>query len=345
MIFKKLAILTTILALMSPNIVYCSEQIPVNPVDIFLSASAFVGNSVGEGLTMYNNAKGKVPLGSATMLTRVSYSFYADERGRSKYIPKLAGVPMRAKDAIKQCGAQYVFICMGTNDLVGNASCEGACQKYQQYIEGILAENPTVTIFIESCTPTRPGSNVSNDKITLFNSYMESYCSLFPNMFYIDISTPLKDESGYLASGYCSDGSCHLTNTAYGIWADTVRTYISAYIAAMNAARAEAAARDRALAKANYEKNMDEMYNKKQKIRDERINEERQAAAALREENSIPFRQDDELLQGLNLQKKQYQHLQVSQTLPSPLLRMQPLDPPYSPQSSRQLQQAFPCIP
>lgn len=342
MIFKRLATLTMSLALILPNNVFCSELIQVNPVDTFLSASAFVGNSVGEGLTMYNNAKGKVPLGDATMLTRVSYSFYADERGMSRYIPKFAGVPMRAKDAIKQCGAQYVFICMGTNDLVGNSSCERAYQDYQQYIGGILAENPTVTVFIESCTPTRPGSNVSNDKVSLFNSYMESYCSLFPNMFYIDISTPLKDESGYLDSRYCSDGSCHLTYTAYGIWADTVRTYISAYIAAMNAARAEAAARERALAKSNYEKNMAEMYNKKQEIRNERINKERQAAAALREENAIPFHQYDQLILALNLHRKQAQPLQVSQ---APLLQMQPSDPLYSPLSSHQLPQVFPYIP
>ncbi len=131
------------------------ENVPVaivapDPVNVFLSQSAFIGNSVGEGLTMYNNANGKVPLGNATMLTRVSYSFYADKNGMSKYLPKLAGTPMRAKDAIKQSGALYVFICMGTNDLVGNASAENAYAKYQEYLNDILAENPQVTIFIES---------------------------------------------------------------------------------------------------------------------------------------------------------------------------------------------------
>ena len=198
-----------------------------DPVDVFLAQSAFVGNSVGEGLTMYNNAKGKVPLGNATMLTRVSYSFYADKNSMSKYIPKFAGTPMRAKDAIKQSGAQYVFICMGTNDLVGKSSVENATAKYQEYLEGILAENPQVTIFIESCTPTRPGSNVNNEKVTSFNSYMKSYCDKFPNMNYVDIATPLMDETGYLAAGLSSDGSVHLTNKAYEIWANTIRAYIA----------------------------------------------------------------------------------------------------------------------
>ena len=207
-----------------------------DPVDVFLSQSAFVGNSVGEGLTMYNNAKGKVPLGNATMLTRVSYSFYADKNGMSKYIPKYAGTPMRAKDAIKQSGALYVFICMGTNDLVGSSGAENAFANYQEYLAGILAENPLVTIFIESCTPTRPGSNVSNEKVTAFNAYMKSYCDKFPNMNYVDIATPLKDESGYLAAGLSSDGSLHLTNKAYEIWANTIRAYIANYLVLKTAA-------------------------------------------------------------------------------------------------------------
>ena len=207
-----------------------------DPVNVFLSQSAFVGNSVGEGLTMYNNAKGKVPLGNATMLTRVSYSFYADKNSMSKYIPKFAGTPMRAKDAIKQSGALYVFICMGTNDLVGNSSAENAFAKYQEYLNGIIAENPFVTIFIESCTPTRPGSNVDNAKVTAFNAYMKSYCDKFPNMNYVDIATPLMDEKGYLAAGLSSDGSLHLTNKAYEIWANTVRAYISNFLVLQSAA-------------------------------------------------------------------------------------------------------------
>ena len=205
---------------------------PVDPVDAFLAQSAFIGNSVGEGLTMYNNANKKVPLGNATMLTRVSYSFYADKNSMSKYIPKFAGTPMRAKDAIKQSGALYVFICMGTNELVGNSTAESAFANYQEYLQGIMAENPFVTYFIESCTPTRPGSNVNNAKVTALNAYMKSYCDKCPNIHYVDIATPMIDETGYLAAGLSSDGSVHLTNKAYEIWANTIRAYITNFLVA-----------------------------------------------------------------------------------------------------------------
>ncbi len=243
----------------------------VDPVDAFLAQSAFVGNSVGEGLTMYNNAKKKVPLGNATMLTRVSYSFYADENAMSKYIPVFGGKAMRAKDAIKACGASYVFISMGTNDLVGSSTPEGAYAKYQKYLAGIMAENPLVTIFIESCTPTRPGSNVNNNKVTAFNAYMRAYCDMFPNMFYVDIATPLMDSSGYLSASLTSDGSVHLTMKAYEIWANTVRAYIANFLAArLEAMRAQAKI-DAENTRKNYEAAVRKMDEKKQDIFEQRV--------------------------------------------------------------------------
>ena len=256
---------------------------PADPVDLFLSQSVFIGNSVGEGLTLYNNAMKKVPLGNATMLTRVSYSFYADSNKMTKFIPRLNGVPMRAKDAIKQSGALFAFICMGTNDLVGSSTPEGAYAKYQQYLADIMTENPGVLIFIESCTPTRPGSNVNNDKVTKFNSYMQAYCDMFPNMFYVDIATPLKDGTGYLAANLSSDGSVHLTNKAYAIWADTVRAYITNYLIARSVALREQHEKEYAKAQENYRALMDEMQRRKNEIRNERLLAEYKQAAAEKE--------------------------------------------------------------
>ncbi len=238
----------------------------IDPVDAFLAQSAFVGNSVGEGLTMYNNARKKVPLGNATMLTRVSYSFYADANGMSRYLPVFAGKPMRAKDAIKACGASYVFISMGTNDLVGSTAVEKAYANYQKYLTEIMVENPLVTIFVESCTPTRPGSNVNNAKVAAFNAYMRAYCDMFPNMYYVDIATPLSGPDGYLAASLSSDGSVHLTNKAYEIWANTVRVYIANFLAARFAALQAQHELERAKAQVNYDKAMKEMDEKKQEL-------------------------------------------------------------------------------
>ncbi len=262
----------------------------VDPVDLFLSQSAFVGNSVGEGLTLYNNAMKKAPLGNATMLTKVSYSFYNDEARNKKFLPVFNGVPMRAKDAIKACGASYVFICMGTNDLVGATPVDSAVARYQKYIVDILTENPTVTIFIESCTPTRPGSNVNNDKITLFNAAMLSYCSAFPNLYYIDISTPLMDAQGYLSSALTSDGSVHLTNKAYAIWAATIRQYVAGFLTARLTSMVEETNKRAEQNRAANEQNLRLVAQKQQNAHEDRIKAQRVAEAAEK------IRKRDELL-------------------------------------------------
>ena len=264
-------------------------QLP-DPVDAFLAQSVFIGNSVGEGLTMYNNAMKKLPLGNAVMLTRVSYSFYADANGMSKFLPQLNGVAMRAKDAIRQSGARYAFICMGTNDLVGSSTPEGAFAKYQQYLAGIMGENPGVILFIESCTPTRPGSNVNNDKVTAFNNYVQAYCNSFPNMFYVDIATLLKGPDGYLSASLSSDGSVHLTNKAYAIWANTIRAYITNLMSARVTALKQQHEEELATAKANYSAAMKNMEKKQKEANEARIvalQKEKELAEAKRREELL----------------------------------------------------------
>ena len=294
-IIKRITVAATVSALVMSSSVFGADttQLPeqgaenilpvADPVDLFLSQSAFIGNSVGEGLTLYNNAMKKVPLGNATMLTRVSYSFYADSNKMDKFLPRLNGVPMRAKDAIKNSGASFVFICMGTNDLVGSSGVDNAYAKYQKYLADIMTENPGVLLFIESCTPTRPGSNVNNDKVTAFNAYMQAYCDMFPNMFYVDIATPLKDGTGYLAANLSSDGSVHLTNKAYAIWADTVRAYITNFLLARSVAIREEHEKEYAKAQQNYRAQMSDMEQKKKEIRNERLLAEYKQAAAEKE--------------------------------------------------------------
>lgn len=308
---------------------YAAEVVPsedsapvvaIDPVDAFLAQSAFIGNSVGEGLTMFNNARGRVPLGNATMLTRVSYSFWSDENSASKYLPQYLGVPMRAKDALKACGAGYAFICMGTNDLVGKSGVENAVNKYQRYIAEIRMENPGITIFIESCTPTRPGSNVNNEKVTAFNAFMQGYCDMMPGTYYVDIASPLKDETGHLAAALSSDGSVHLNNRAYEIWSLTIRNYITAYLAQKAAELQEKSASDQLIAREAYNKGIKQMEEKKQQYRDVRLQ-------AAREEETKQSHRYVALAPQPRLNSHQSQLL---------LLLKQPSDPLYSLLSSGQ---------
>ena len=244
----------------------------------FLARSAFIGNSIGEGLTMYNKAKDRVPLGEATMLTKGSYSFANDQKANTRYLPKFDGVPMQAKDAVKKSGASYVFVCMGTNDLTGRSGARKAYDNYRKYLAGIMDENPEITLFIESCPPTAAGAGVNNEKVTEFNGYMRSYCNALPNIHYIDIAGALSDESGYLSRTYSSGDGIHLSGKAYAVWAETVHDYIAGYIEEKAARIRKKNELEHAAARRNYEKCMRQMEEAKLAARNERLKAEKDEA-------------------------------------------------------------------
>ena len=197
-------------------------------VNDFFSKAVFIGNSTSEGLTTYFNSKGKKYLGGPLVAAKVSYTFNSDKAKLNGYMLKYKGAQLQAKAVVKKSGSKYALIMMGTNDLVGT-SASSVAKKYKSYIEGIQKENPGVLIYIQSTTPRRGTKNVknlSNDKINELNKLMKSYADSKSGVFYIDISTPLKESDGSMKKSYCSDGYVHLNMKGYKVWVNTVVEYV-----------------------------------------------------------------------------------------------------------------------
>ena len=199
-------------------------------VNDFFSKSVFIGNSTSEGLTMYFSSKGKDYLGGPLVAAKVSYTFNSDKSKLDGYMLKYKDEQLQAKELVKKAGSKRAFIMMGTNDLMG-AEASAVAEKYNKYIEGIQQENPGVVIYIQSTIPRRGTKNsdsLSNDKIDELNKLMMEYANTHNNVFYIDISTPLKDGEGNLNQSYCSDGYVHLNVQGYSVWVNRVVDYIRA---------------------------------------------------------------------------------------------------------------------
>lgn len=197
-------------------------------VNDFFSKAVFIGNSTSEGLTTYFNSKGKKYLGGPLVAAKVSYTFNSDKAKLDGYMLKYKGSQLQAKTLVKKAGSKYALIMMGTNDLVGT-SASSVAKKYKSYIEGIQKENPGVVIYIQSTTPRRGTKNIknlNNDKINELNKLMKSYAGSKSNVYFIDISTPLKDSDGNMKKSYCSDGYVHLNMKGYKVWVDTVVSYV-----------------------------------------------------------------------------------------------------------------------
>lgn len=197
-------------------------------VEDFFSKAVFIGNSTSEGLTTYFKSKGKKYLGGPLVAAKVSYTFNSDKAKLNGYMLKYKGNQLQAKALVKKAGSKYALIMMGTNDLVGT-SASSVAKKYKKYIEGIQKENPGVVIYIQSTTPRRGSKNVknlSNSKINELNKLMKSYADSKSKVYYIDISTPLKDSNGNMKKSYCSDGYVHLNMKGYKAWVNTVVEYV-----------------------------------------------------------------------------------------------------------------------
>ncbi len=213
-------------------------------VNEYIGESAFIGSSIGIGQRMYFNRQGKGFLGNPTMLVVGCYSFYNDTRpsGQITYTaPDGTEVTDMAKNLIKLSGVKRVFVNMGTNDIYMGA--KKTSEKYKEYLEGIREENPEVVIFVESMTYATK-STYENEKkyfsdasIDEYNSIMEQYCAENKDMYYIDVTSQMKDAEGGLAAKYCSDGYVHISFEGYKVWTDKLVSYVENLINTENKAK------------------------------------------------------------------------------------------------------------
>lgn len=210
-----------------------SVSVGKKEVNQYFAHSAFIGNSLGLGLKSYvESSQGAGSLGKAQLIVRGSYSFINDTSTSSssdQFKLQYNGSICRAKDAVSYAGVSDVFIQMGTNDLWEKP--DAACNRYISYLKEIRKQNPGVRIFIESTTPVySEKGNLNNSNINRFNSLIEAYCDKTSDMYYIDISSNMKDGYGKLKSQYVSDNYVHLTFAAYDSWTNDVRNYVKRLI-------------------------------------------------------------------------------------------------------------------
>jgi len=197
----------------------------------YFSKSAFIGNSIGKGLKIYFDSKGKGFLGNPLMLVQGCYSFANDSRQGSEYQLTYKGKKMKAKDAIAASKVKQVFINMGTNDLWKPSA--QTYSDYVKYLKGIRKKNPDVVIFIEGTTPmcsSKSKKYLNNTAIKDLNKRMEQYCGKHKDMYYVDISKGMTTDNGELQPKYSSDGYVHMTMEGYKIWTDNLTAYVDKLI-------------------------------------------------------------------------------------------------------------------
>ncbi len=191
----------------------------------YFKKSAFIGSSIGLGQKMYMKSEGYKYLGHPKMLVKGCYAFTNDKGG--KYSISYKGRSGPARYAVKRAKVKRVFINMGTNDLFEGP--KKVFKRYKKYIASMKKTNKGIVIFIESMTPVYKSGQkkrLNNRNVNKLNNYLKKYCKGKKNLYYIDITTALKDSSGGLKRKYCSDHYVHMTMAGYRVWTKKVLKYV-----------------------------------------------------------------------------------------------------------------------
>lgn len=201
--------------------------------DAYFNGSVMVGNSLGVGLASYCRQQYAGFLGNARHFSSGSFSLMNDMRpiSASSLHPTYNGVKYRVKDALRVMGAQKAFLSFGMNDL-NIYGVNGTANVYQQFIRELQDNNPGLKVYVVSQTPVRRTSGrLENGSIQEFNRLMEAYAKNTKEVYFVDIFPPFLDGVGLLASQYCSDGFCHLTNAGYAVWTGQLKKFAGQQIA------------------------------------------------------------------------------------------------------------------
>ena len=152
----------------------------------------------------------------------ISAAFYSDEGRRGADLQvEYNGTPAPARECIKKCGAKYVFLNVGVNDIFHSDKWEPVVDEYKRYIKGIRDLSPDTVIFIESLTPICEQGQIAlltNETLDKFNACMKEYAE------------SQKNDRGALKDEYSRDNYIHLTDEAYRIWTETVIRFVCDYM-------------------------------------------------------------------------------------------------------------------
>ena len=198
--------------------------------DDYFTDSVFIGDSISVGFKMYitrERDKNKDFMSNAYIFAAGSYSLMwaVTPLNDENLHPTYNNGKMLPKDFLKLYGARKVFIMLGMNDIAGGIDVYFS--RYDKVLKDIRSENPGITIILLPITPVLKGAEKGsfyNANIDSFNNAMIQFAQ-DNGCCFVDISTPLKDDEGYLKEEFCGDGFVHQTFAAYAVWEKTLREH------------------------------------------------------------------------------------------------------------------------
>lgn len=184
---------------------------PVENPDFF-STGVFLGDSITEGLKLYDVMDGTTIIAEKGMgLTKV----------------------MNHLEEIKAANPQRLFILLGANDLADPVrDAERIANQYVNIYTQLHEALPDCRIYVESMFPVweekykqqYTTSDITNEKIAQFNELLANKME-GQGVYFVDVAPSMRDENGELYHDMTTDGM-HLKKAYYGYWLNVLQSNV-----------------------------------------------------------------------------------------------------------------------
>ena len=185
--------------------------------DTYFDDAVFIGDSRTEGFMIYENVDAKFYTHKGLMVDTIFTNPVITEDGE-----KITIMDALAKDSFNK-----VYIMLGINE-TGWQSSSLFIKKYGEIIDSIKKINPNAIIYVESILPVSEEVSLKHDYIKM--SKINEYNDLLKEMakekdvYYLDISSSVANEQGYLLDDAATDG-IHLNKNYCDKWLQYLKTH------------------------------------------------------------------------------------------------------------------------
>jgi lysophospholipase L1-like esterase len=129
---------------------------------------------------------------------------------------------LTAIDSLVTGNPDYIFICIGTNDIgLMYRSTTSIIGTYTNILNRLYQIAPNSVVVIQAVTPTRKGTQPAINKLNIALEQL----AISRGITFLDVATPLMDSTGKLATQYSYDG-LHLKGQAYEVWGDIIKEFL-----------------------------------------------------------------------------------------------------------------------
>lgn len=187
-----------------------ADQTVKNPD--FFSTGVFLGDSITEGLKLYDVMDGSTVIAEKGMgLTKV----------------------MEHLEEIKAAQPERLFILLGANDLADPVrDADRISTQYANVYTQLHEALPDCRIYVESMFPVweekykqqYTNSNITNEKIEQFNQSLANKIE-GQGVYFVDVAPSMRDENGELYHDMTTDGM-HLKKAYYGYWLNVLQSNV-----------------------------------------------------------------------------------------------------------------------